>query len=244
MESILIKLFCIALFSQNLFSQTEISIGEAKNKSGKVIYLEKHMSTFKNQELIELQTTYYTKQKKKFGFLHSKFANNPYIPDHQFADTRFGRRDSLKQTEGSFTVIWKQNQNSPESQFSVTPPKTAISGQGFHNFLRKNLNRFLKNPKLKLRVQFFVPIKKNSYSFRILLLNINKQKQTMHLRFEASSWFFRLIAPHIEVIYNYKSKQLLMYSGPSNLKTATGDDENVVINYTYPSKQQLKEFNL
>lgn len=230
----LLTLFVVnSAFAESKEKRTEKSIGRAYNEQGRLLYIENHQSTFSGNQLTNLKTSYSKPEsKKEFGSINSDFSKNPFVPTYQFKDERFGRYASIKWSDGKIISTARENSKEKETIKQFDPTKKTVTGQGLHNFLISNISEFQKNPKLKEEIIFLIPMNQDSYSFRIKVKEL--KEDTIQFRVEADSWLFRIVAPHIDVTYDLKSKRLLIYEGPSNLLTDDQKKSKVRIKYKYP----------
>lgn len=213
--------------------RVEISTGNAIDSNGDIKYVEKHISTFTDNRLSKITTLYYDNKGTKLGELVTEFNKKNFVPNYKFEDKRLGRMVKLNSDTGSAKAELKADKSSDlkKAKFEIKP--NMVAGQGLHFFLVENLKNFDKNPTKKntKNVEFLIPLNEDSYNFRIV--PIFKQSNTLALRIEADSWFFRLLAPHIDVTYNTKNGRLLKYKGPSNLLDENGNTMSVEIEYSY-----------
>lgn len=211
----------------------ENSIGRATNSRGELVYIEKHASQFSQGQLQRLKTEYFTEDSVKFGSIQSDFTLNEYVPNYSFEDSRHGRQAGVTWHNSHVIAYAKKEKDTPKQQKRFAVTKETVAGQGLHNFLRKNIDEFVKKPKLKQKVNFLIPMNQDVYSFRVRVKELKKQNQQIVLRIEAESWLFRLISPYIDVTYDIQTNQLIKYQGPSNLLSQKGQTMNVTIDYTY-----------
>jgi hypothetical protein len=71
----------------------------------------------------------------------------------------------------------------------------------------------------------------DQYEFRIRKRKINAD--TLYIRLEVDNWLLRLLAPHVDVEYDLKTRHLLRYEGISNLEDTSGKNKKVFITYSY-----------
>lgn len=230
-------------FSTTVFAESsnkELSRGEARTFKGELVYVEKHTSEFdENNSLQRLETRYFDGD-TNFGYFKTDYTRNSYLPSYEFKDMRRHRQVNVTVKEGVvYSTIRMGKDAEPKSK--TYPMKTnLIAGQGLHNYLRDHVDEFSTNPDRVDKIDFLIPLNEDSYSFRIRVKNLDKEKNTITYRVEADSWLMRMVAPDIDVTYNSKTRQLLIYDGPSNLLSPEGDKMDVVITYDYSSNEEKK----
>lgn len=226
----------LMLFSNNSFSleTVEISYGTAVDKRGGIVYREKHTSRFFNGQLQNLKTEYFSNEGGAFGSINSNFVKNSFVPNYQFEDNRHGRLAGVKWQKNDVIAFAKGKKRSDRKEKNFVVNKNTVAGQGLHNFIRQHIDDFAKSTKHFKTINFLIPMNQDVYTFRVRTKEVDKAKGVVKVRIEAESWLFRLVAPHIDVIYEIKSRRLLEYKGPSNLLSDNKKQMNVTISYKYP----------
>lgn len=57
--------------------------------------------------------------------------------------------------------------------------------------------------------------------------------QTVDFKVKIENWFLRAFAPELEFKYDRKTDRIVWYKGISNIKSETGKNMNVEIEYKY-----------
>lgn len=210
------------------------SSGVAMNEKGDVAYLEKHTIKMKGFQILNLKTEYSTAEKKSFGVLESDFTKNENLPDYTFSDSRYDvRAGSVLDTEQKFVTAYGKGSVDKEvekKKFKVTDK--LLTGQGLHSYITRNM-KMLMGLKKPHEIQFLIPLRMDTYSFRIRNHAQDEINKTVTFRIEFDSWFMRLLAPSIDVQYNYENRRLMMFHGPSNIVADRGKIQTVKIKYKY-----------
>jgi hypothetical protein len=215
-----------------LASDTKYSLGKAYKKDGTLSYIETHEYRDDNGSIKNLKTTYYTTEKEFFAQLLSDFSKSPYLPEYTFTDQRFGRVDRTKwdESKSALMTYTKEDAKSEEKSKAFEPSENLITGQGLHAYLYKNLDSLIKKNEAT-KIEFVIPKNQDKYTFKIKTLEIKEKENKVTFRVEMNSWLLRLVAPHIDITYNTKTKDLLVFDGPSNLLTDKGKGQDVKIIY-------------
>jgi hypothetical protein len=211
----------------------ESSTGKAVRSDGKIAYIEKHSLQKINQKILKLETSYHKENGMMFGNLNSDFTLFPTIPVYEFKDLRFDTKEGLKK-EGEGYVAYSSK--SPDKTKFLKPENNLVAGQGLYNYLY-NLTVEENYDFKPIKIKFFAPANQETYDFQVSVLKSDEKTVTYKVGFQ--NWFMKMLAPHIEVTYDKKSKQLLLYNGPSNLLDDNKKTQNVKIFYEYNSESRI-----
>ena len=209
--------------------------GEARRSDGRLAYTERHTQWHQDGVLKRTMTRYFGPRGEPIATLVSRFGTLRHAPSYRYTDRR---RDSFSESaevlDGRLMLMAK------EQRKTIDYPKgePLVLGQGLHHFVRDNFDRLRAGQRLTIR--FAIPSRFDTYRFRVERHGIPTGGM-LRLRVAIDNWFLRLLAPKIEVEYDLRSRRLSRYRGVSNLQTATGEQQQVVIRYSYgttePSQQ-------
>jgi hypothetical protein len=209
----------------------ETFVGKAVNAKGVLEYVEYHTVKYENGRVSGSQTVYYDANNNKIGELISEYSFGPQFGSYDFRDIRAQHQDGAKVAPDR---IWLFRKQSPEDDIDEKYlPKEAdqIVGQGFHQFIIYNLERIAQGEVFHIRL--VLPSRLDQYEFRIRKRKI--KGDTLYIRLEIDNWLLRLIAPHVDVEYDLRTRHLLRYEGVSNLEDTSGKHKQVTITYSYES---------
>ena len=209
----------------------ETFVGKAVNVKGVLEYVEYHTVKYANRKVSESQTIYYDANNNKIGELISDYSFGPQFGSYDFRDLRAQHQDGAKVAPAR---IWLYRKQSPEDDIDEKYlPKEAdqIVGQGFHQFIVHNLEQIAQGE--VFHIQLVLPSRLDQYEFRIRKRKINGD--TLYIRLEIDNWLLRLLAPHVDVEYDLRTRHLLRYEGISNLEDTSGKHKKVTITYSYES---------
>ena len=230
--------FSTAALAEN--SNKELSKGEAKTFKGELVYVEKHTSEFdENNSLQKLETRYFDGE-TNFGYFKTDYTRHSYLPSYEFKDMRRHRQVNVTVKEGVVYSTIRMGKDAEPKSKTYPMKKNLIAGQGLHNYMRDHIDEFTKNPERVDKIDFLIPLNEDSYSFRVRVKKLDREKNTITYRVEADSWLMRMVAPDIDVTYNTETRQLMVYDGPSNLLSPEGDKMDVVITYDYSGNENTK----
>jgi hypothetical protein len=213
---------------------TQQSLGKSYNKYGRLVYTEKHTITYEDKKIVALETQYYDLKESNFAYLKSDFSKNIGVPTYEFLDRRFGRADGTKlsQDAKSVLVYGKQNKDDKKQVKSFPVTSDLITGQGLYAYLKVNLKK-LTEQKKPTEIKFLIPMKRTYYSFRIGIKELTDKK--VKFRVEIDNFFARLVAPSLDITYDRKNSNLLVFEGPSNILDKKQKMRKVKIVYEYPN---------
>ena len=221
------------LLSANLLARVQYSSGTAYNQYGRIVYKEKHTITYKDNQIITLETQYFDLKGKNFAYLKSDFTKNIGVPTYEFLDRRFGRADGTRLAPDARSVLVYGQQNKNEAKRSKDFPvtKDLITGQGLYAYLKTHLKE-LCIKKESTDIKFLIPMKRTYYDFRIKVKKLTTDK--VKFRVEIDNFFARLIAPSLDITYDRNNANLLVFEGPSNILDEKEKMRKVKIVYEYP----------
>lgn len=211
----------LMLPSLSLLAKTEYFVGSAKDRQGKLTYTEHHTMTYDGERLVRVETNYYNTKQEKFASLISNFASSPLLPDSEFIDLRTNKKEITKVEDDMYVLTTIDNESKTE-KLNIT--SDMLCGQGYHNYLRKNLNS-LKLNKIH-EIKFVLPSKRDYYSFDLSLIKSSENKKTFKLAI--TNFILKMFADSIEVDYDANGT-LLEYRGLSNIQDSKGNNMDVVI---------------
>lgn len=220
----------ITLTSNVLFA--EILHGTARDKSGQIVYLEKHDVEKDESGLNKsIRVEYSRPDGSVFATMTSDFSKNRMLPDTVFDDQRSQSKITLKVEDRSVLIEeHKKNEKISQKKFSVQD--SMVASQGFDNFIRKNMDVLSSK---SLNFLFGVLEKKDFYELTGYKIASNSSAD-LEFGIRASNWLFRLFADELKVVYDGKSKKLKSFAGRSNILNDAGEAQNVVISYEWKGK--------
>lgn len=189
-------------------------IGEARSESQQLIYREIHEHEFRGGKIFKSKTDYLSPSGERMASLVADYSKSSRLPIYRFEDYRSGASEGVLSVEPQVKV-WKNRggvDKDREKDFEVDPD--LIGGQGFHHFIRENLESLIDGPARS--VKLLIPAKLDFFNFRIRW--VETVGDLVKLRLEAESWWLRLFAPHLDVKYERSTKRLMYYYGISNIR--------------------------
>lgn len=203
-------------------------VGKAFDLSGDPEYVERHEITYEGPNVARSRTTYYDLEDRILGTLNSEYEALPQFGDYTFRDLRKGYEDGAWMSGDRLCLFRRQGDDEME-RHCIPKDESQIVGQGFHHFIVHHLDAIAEGA--VYHVKLVLPSKLDQFRFRI-----RKRKTdgpNLLIRLEADNWFLRLLAPHVDVVYERESGRLLRYEGVSNVADADGKHKHVRIDYFY-----------
>ena len=204
-------------------------MGKAVNEKGELEYVENHTITHESDKVVRSRTVYFDPGNRMIGEFVSEYLPSPQFNTYSFRDMRARYEDGVT-VEGERLKLFRKNspEAKPESVYLPIQPNQIV-GQGFHHFLRLNLEAVAGGE--IFHIKLVLPSRLDYYSFRIRKLKI--EDRVLAIRLEIDNWFLRLFAPYVDCEYDMTTKRLVRYTGISNLEDASGSHRKVDIVYTY-----------
>jgi hypothetical protein len=208
---------------------TEVFTGKAVNEKGELEYVENHTITYESDMVVRSRTLYFDPGNRMIGEFVSEYLSSPQFNSYSFKDMRARYEDGVT-VEGDRLKLFRKKSPESDLESDFLPMQTnQIVGQGFHHFLRLNLETIAGGE--IFHIKLVLPSRLDQYSFRIRKLKI--EDRVLAIRLEIDNWFLRLFAPCVDCEYDMTTKRLLRYTGISNLEDASGSHGKVDIVYTY-----------
>ncbi len=204
-------------------------LGEARNSKGEVIYLETHeIQKDKSGSNSLIRVEYKKPNGEIFATMTSDFSKDPLVPKTVFEDTRFNTKIVLENSDGK--IVFEELKNDKQiAKKSISKSGLMVASQGFDNFIRSHADQLSRKP---VDFKFGVLSKMDFYS----LTGYQKDDSTdseLKYGIQPSSWFIRLFAGELNVVYDRKTMRLKTFKGRSNLLDDRGGSQDVTITYKW-----------
>lgn len=216
----------LLLLGTSALAKTEYFQGIARNKQGEEVYQERHTMSYQGDDLIKVVTTYHHPNGEKFASLESDFKDRPNLPNSAFVDLRKNKRE-LTKVEAQQYLVTTIDSDGKSKIGRIDISSDLLCGQGYHNYIRNNLNKFELN-KVQT-VKFVLPSRRDYYSFDLKMIKDGPAGKTFRLAI--TNWFLKMFADSIEVDYS-NDGTLLAYRGLSNIQDDQGNNMDVLITLT------------
>lgn len=189
-----------------------------------LIYTEKHSFEVNSDGTYKkLKTQYYDKNQKLFAEIESDFKENLFVPNIVFTDYRFDLKENINLVDKDILINRLVKNDNRSTRFKID--NNFILGQGFHNFIVANWDKFAMN---ELEIKFIVSSSGKFFNFTAKMQDNGKNKI---VSLNAANFLLRAIVGPIKVTYDSTTKKLIKFEGLSNLDDERGNVQNVTIIY-------------
>ncbi len=207
-------------------------IGNAKNAKGEVVYTEKHQVILDKNKIISSETLYYSNADKLIAELKSDYKTSMFLPEYMFKDLRSGVEHIVVRDGDKLLLKSKENEKADTKTKIIKANDRMVSCQGFHYFIRENLDNFKKNENKD--IQLILPGLLDYFTFNISAQDKkNLEGPIINLKMTVNSWILKMFVSTVDIEYDVIKKQLLKYRGASNILTDDGKTQDVEITYQY-----------
>ena len=213
-------------------ASAEVLTGTARNNRGDVLYVERHdIQTDDSGLNTFIRVEYSRPDGTLFATMTSDFKNNANLPDTVFEDKRFNLKTTIRIVENA--VEFEELKDSKRILSKTIPINGAmVASQGFDNFIRLNSDKIAMQP---FEFKFGVLEKKDFYSLTGYKRSASSADEVEY-GIRASSWFVRLFAEELRIVYDAKKMRLKMFAGRSNIVDDSGRAQDVIINYEWTGR--------
>lgn len=208
-------------------AQTSIYKAAAFNEEGKLVYREVHKVTFQGTRVTKSETQYLAPSGNVIATMFSNYEVSLKAPDYEFHDLVRNYKEGLIR-EGSQAYVYTNHAGKVNKErLNVGPNLYAC--QGWHYYLVAHLESLAKKD---LELELLIPSQGRSYDF--VIQGSSFSTETVKANLKMSNWLYSMFAPELNLTYDRRTKQLLSYEGPSNIKDNSGETyDKVIIKYDY-----------
>ena len=228
-----IQLSCASISSA--FAEVQRVNGKAFNMQGELEYVEEHVLTYENDNIVSIETTFYDAEARKIARQVSDFTHGAQFGSYDFMDERHQYNDGVRVMPDRILLYSKENPDSDTKRKYFAKKSDQIVGQGFYQFVAANLDSLARGNSILAKL--VLPAQMNQYDIRIRKQHIDDNR--MQLIVELDNWFLRLFTPNIQVEYDLEHRRLLWYRGVSMVPNKDNKNIEVVTSYDYPQNDSL-----
>jgi hypothetical protein len=160
----------------------------------------------------------------------------PTAPDFMLDDESSGLREGVRAVGGGRLVFFRQNGNTPEKSATLPATRDLVIDTGFDEYVRANWPRLVSGQSLKFH--FLVPSRLEDITFLVEHLRKDtidgEPVEVFRLKL---SGMWGWVLPSIDVSYGAADHILLHYDGLSDLRDASNDNYQVVIEFHSNDRQ-------
>lgn len=204
-----------------------VYVGEARDKTGALVYTEEHVVRSEAGITKESVTEYRAPEGELIATLRSDYSRSLAMPTYVFEDLRRNYREGLRWQDGDY-VIFHQERSAPEKTSRLGSDRRVFSCQGWHYYLVNNLDLMEKD---EIVLNLVLPSELRPFPFVVKKLVSDESRVSAELSLK--HWLFRYFAPKLRLEYDKKNRRLIEFQGVSNILSKTGDRQEVTIRYQY-----------
>lgn len=151
-------------------------------------------------------------------------------PDFDFIDGRDGHREGVRARGGQRQVYFQDTRKSPAHARPLPDDPAGVIDAGFDAFVRRHWSELSAGGSLE--ASFLLPSRLAFAAFKIsdgrkILWN---GRPALRLRMGVDAWY-AFALPSIDLVYDWRERRLLEYSGIGNIRDGHGRNENVRIEF-------------
>jgi hypothetical protein len=163
---------------------------------------------------------------RAFARKHVRTGGDAQAPDFDLVDAHLGYREGVRERGGQREVYVQRRANLPEQSGPVRIPTDGVIDAGFDAFAQHHWDALLRGD--TLRFPYLVPSRRRFYDFKVARVDDPAADAggAMTLRLSLGAWFAFLL-PHIDIVYDLASHQVVRYEGLSNIRDDNGKNYRV-----------------
>ncbi|MCO5113418.1 MAG: hypothetical protein M9899_04505 [Bdellovibrionaceae bacterium] len=204
--------------------------GTAKSlDTDKVLYVENHSITLDKERFYKsIESNYYDLKGDLIAQMKSDFSGNLMVPNIQFEDFRFKKKESLSFINDKEVQFSIEKEGEAKKTKTIKYSENMVAGQGFDNFIKKNFNT-LQNQNVPLN--FGVLSSMSFYQFKGYSIAKKEESDLVKFGISLSNPVFRVFVKKLVIEYDKTTKVIKNYKGLSNLSDLKGKGQSVNIEY-------------
>jgi hypothetical protein len=219
----------LAALSVDGFAQeTEVVYwGEARDEQDKLLYREKHITTYVDGKTKKSLTLYEDPAGRQIATLESDYTLSLAMPTYVFKDYQRDYEEGLRYRDGDYYIFNKSSKDG-EKERRLKDPASVFSCQGWHYYVVENLDRIERGDVFKIKLIF--PNKLRGYDFKIE--KVSSEGDTVRVKVKFANWLVSWAVPQLDLLYSKTERKLIDYRGVSNIFDENDDLQEVHITYS------------
>lgn len=211
-------------------------LGIASDPTGRTVYQEEHLLRSDDEGGEERVVLYRCPGGEPFARKRLTRPGSSFLPRFELADRRAGWREGIAAVAAGLVAFAGPIDAAAPRRPLPPPAPDWVADAGFDAFIMARRDE-LEAGRV-LRFEFLLPTEARPRTLRVRKLGEGEAlgRPASRYRLELGAWY-RLLAPHIDGWYDRGSGRLLRYEGLSNLRSPSGDNFWVRIDFP-PSQRQ------
>lgn len=221
--------------SSSLYTKTREFYGYAYDRQKNTfLYSEHYTEFYEDNKHIKTEIVYRDPEGKIIGKKVLDFSKNPSIPVFEFRYYRNGYTEGSFYEDKGFRVYHQDGKKERAVSRILSIQDNVSLDSGIHRFIQMNFQKLLQGEVIV--VNFAVPSRLDFVKFRLYKTKefTEQNRKVVRLHFEIDNSILRLFVPPIVVDYDAETKDLLKYTGISNLYDESNKPYQVIIIFRYP----------
>lgn len=224
-SSCLLALILIAFAGVAASQPIRSASGNAYNSDGQLLFRQTHYWYADTHGKAHGLTVYSCPDGHAFARRLSDYGTHPATPDFSLEDAQTGYEEGVRTKDGQRTVYVRRGSGMPESGAPLPAATNAVIDDGFNAYVAEHWQSLLDGHKVP--IQYLVPSRHTFYRFLIVKVD-GAAPGELRLRMQFDYWFGRFL-PHVYVVYDVATRDLIRYEGISNIRDSAGDNVSVRI---------------
>ncbi len=237
LTSIAALTFCLlpSLCAANMITGTrEYSATAYGLETDELLYVERHIETWKRGQLAERSVTYVDAEGRLIAEKEVRYGADPAAPSFEMTDFRIGLSESAEVGPDEVALA-SGDSDGGASPRRVRRPKGAVIDAGFDAFMRERFAEIAAGEPLEF--EFAVPAARRFFKFELLPQGrVEYQgREALLVKMRPASLLLRLALDPIDLVYGLDGR-LLEFRGLANVCDEDGDRYKARIVFDYGSK--------
>lgn len=213
-------------------------IGYAYDKqTGEFLYSETHREVMEDGRIVTNTVSYKDGGGKVFAEKSIDFQRSLTMPDFHLVNADNGHIEGARGSDEQLDVHFRQLSDTDVREASVETPQNGIIDAGFDRFIEQHWDALISGDVIER--EFLIPSQLDFYTFEI------ERAESEHLEAYAfelriKSMFLQMFVRPVLVHYDAQTRSLLRYEGISNIRNDQGENFDVRIEFSGPSRAQAE----
>jgi len=169
-----------------------------------------------------------------FARKHIRATASAQAPDFDLVDARDGYSEGVRGKGNAREVYVRSNAVAPERTAELKDHSALVVDAGFDAFVRSHWDALNGSA---ATLDFLVPSRLGAMNFQVSRIGAEKVdgRDAQRFRLALARWYGGLL-PHIDVVYDDATRNLVRYEGMSNMRDASA--RNLVVRIEFPTAER------
>lgn len=205
-------------------------------KTGTLLYTERHRQEFTGTRLLRGSVVYTNPQGKLIARKTLDYSADPYAPKFRTEDLRTGGEEAGEFLDQKYTVSFRTGKKESLRTRSLGELEKLVADAGFDSYVRARMHELLKGD--DVHFNFVVPSRLDAINFRAAPMGVERKdgRELLRIRVETDNALLRLFVSPGFIVYDINTGELMEYVGLSNLDDS--DTNKYRVRIVYPNGQK------